>query len=343
VETVRISRVAVAHPPHRVPQAEAGRRIGLLTGDPRRAAAIARGSGIATRATVLPPDDLERLGSIEERNRAYQASAPLLARKAACDVLGAAPARPDVGCLVTSSCTGYTIPGWGAGLIPPLGLSPETSVLPITESGCAGGAVALGRAADFVRAHGRAALAVASEACSLALHPDAEEGNLTAALIFSDGAGAALLEPGLGPGLVIHDALTRHVPGSRDLLGFDLQDRGLVPVLSRELVDALVPAAGQAVAALLGRNGLAPRDVAAWLFHPGGSRILRALEVALALGEGQARWSWESMREFGNTSSAAIFDILRRYLLEPGRPGPAVLAAFGPGVTIELLLLDLVC
>ncbi|MEO6398750.1 MAG: hypothetical protein ABIP13_09820, partial [Tepidiformaceae bacterium] len=152
METVRIVSAGVAHPPLRVPQAEAARQIGLLAGDPRRVAAIARGTKINSRASTLSPQELANLDGIEGRNRIYQQTVPSLAAEAARAALGGVPPG-HVGCLVTSSCTGYTVPGWGVELIERLGLQDDTARLPITESGCAGGAVALAHAADWVRVH----------------------------------------------------------------------------------------------------------------------------------------------------------------------------------------------
>src|SRR5215212_3217494 len=100
MQAVRVVSAASAHPPGRVSQEEAARHVGELSGDPRRARAIARGTQIESRATVLPPEDLARLGDIEDRNRIYQAHAPELAAQAALRVLGSSP-RERVSCVVT--------------------------------------------------------------------------------------------------------------------------------------------------------------------------------------------------------------------------------------------------
>ncbi|MDZ7727021.1 MAG: hypothetical protein U5Q44_01815 [Dehalococcoidia bacterium] len=289
----------MAYPPCSVTQEEAARCIGLASGQPRRAAAIARASGIATRASVVPPEDIVRLGTIEERNAVYRAHAPGLSAEAARAALdGHDPAT--VGCLVTSSCTGYALPGWGTELVPTLGLPSSTARVPLTESGCAGGVVALARAADYVRNRpGQGALTVATELCSLAFHADGDDGNLTSSMIFGDGAGAALLTHGDEPGLDIIDSASMLVPASGHALGFDLTDRGFYPVLDRHLADIIAAPAQEAVRSLLDRNGLSESDVAAWLLHPGGARILQQLEAAFCLAPGQASWSWASLRQRG--------------------------------------------
>ncbi len=343
METVRIVSAGVAHPPHLVPQAEAARQIALLAGDPRRVAAIARGTKIESRASTLRPEELAQLGGIEERNRIYHQTAPGLAWEAGKRALGEAP-REQLGCVVTSSCTGYSVPGWGVQLVERLGLRGDTARLPITESGCAGGVVALVHAANYVRAHrGSSALAVSAELCSLSFHAGGDDGNITSTLIFGDGAGACLLQSGEGPGLRLLDSMTMLIPGTRDALGFDLTGHGFYPVLGRELATLLPPAVEAAAARLLARNELSPADVGAWLLHPGGARILAGIEARLGLGRESTSWSWDSMREFGNTSSAAIFDVIRRYLESPTQAGPAIIAAFGPGVSIELMLVERTC
>ncbi|PKN80238.1 MAG: hypothetical protein CVU47_09420 [Chloroflexi bacterium HGW-Chloroflexi-9] len=335
---VRINGINVAHPPLRLPQAEAARAIGALTLNPRRAAALARGTQIEQRAIALTAGEVLALGAAGARNDVYQRIAPGLAIDAARGVLGEADVS-RMACLVTSSCTGYSVPSWGVDVAEAFRMPACTARLPITEAGCAGGVVALARAVDHLRTRpGASGLAVAVELCSLAFHPGGDDGNLTSTLIFGDGAGAALLQTGDGPGLEVVDTASRLVPDTKHALGFALTDQGLYPILTRDLPDLLGEPTREAVLELLYRNGITTRDIGAWLLHPGGARILKTLEDGFGLDRCQTHWSWDSMREFGNTSSAAIFDVMRRYF-QDRRPGEyAVVAAFGPGLSIELML-----
>jgi len=330
-------------PPYRISQEDASRRIGDAIHDSRRAAAIAKGTSIATRALAMPPDQIGRLGTIEERNHAYQEIAPVLAVGAARRAIDGVGDTAAIGHVVTSSCTGYMVPGWEVQVVQELGLSLNTVRLPITESGCAGGVVAIARAAEYLRSHSnQKALAIAVEICSLAFHPLVESGNLTSALIFGDGAGAALLEAsdnGRRDGLEIVDGLSSLIPCSREILGFDLTDRGFYPVLTRELTEILPAAARGAACQLLAGHDLCPDEIAFWLIHPGGARILNGLEKQFCLDAGAFRWSWDSLRDSGNMSSVSIFDVLGRYLDDEAAPrGWGVVMAFGPGVSLELLL-----
>jgi alkylresorcinol/alkylpyrone synthase len=343
MQPVWITSLAVAHPPYRLDQEEAAQRIGATTGELRRAVAIARGTQIEARAIALPPEDIGRLGSIEERNGVYRDLAPQIGLEAASTALDACVSRQGVSFLATSSCTGYMVPGLDVHLAASLGLAPSASRLPITEAGCAGGIVAIARVADYLRTHpGAAGLAIAVELCSLAFHSHSDIGNLTSALLFGDGAGAALLQSNgaLSHGLEVIDTLSYLVPDSQDALGFDLTDRGFYPILTRELSDLLPGPTVLAVSELMARNGLtAAEDVSYWLIHPGGPRVLTGIQHAFGLDEHDLRWSWQSLREYGNTSSAAIFDVMRRFTEEPDAPyGWGLVIAFGPGVSIEIML-----
>ncbi len=337
--SVRITRAASAHPANEITQAEAINYLEDLGVDRRRASAVARGSRIGARRTVLPPAELARLGSIEARNRVYREEAPALATSAAGLVMDPGQAR-TVSQLVTSSCTGYDLPGLSSRIVQDLCLPLDIARVPLTESGCAGGVVALTVAADYLRARpGKVSLALAAELCSLAFHPSDDDGSITANLIFGDGAGAARLEHGSGPGLEVVDSASMLIPGSSNALGFVLADKGFVPVLDRCLPEIVPPALECSVTALLGRHGLTIPEVATWLVHPGGARILDSIQSRLGAERSQLGLSWDSLRQYGNTSSAAIFDVVARYFERPSPPGSwVVIAAFGPGVSVDLIL-----
>jgi alkylresorcinol/alkylpyrone synthase len=132
------------------------------------------------------------------------------------------------------------------------------------------------------------------------------------------------------------------VPDSRDDLGFALTNAGFRSILSREVADVLAEPTVEAVRELLLRHELLPADVGFWLVHAGGPRILSGVEQCFHLPEGSLRWSWQTLRETGNTSSASIFEVLRRYMADEDAPrGWGVVIAFGPGVSIELLLVHI--
>lgn len=335
---VRITSAAAAHPRRRLSGDDTSRYLQTVFGV-RRPERLVRSTRIEQRALAVTPEELDAYPSIERRNRLYQRLAPPLAARASTRAL-CGVSRSTVRFIATSSCTGYSLPGLSVRLSTCLDLPADAARLPITEAGCAGGVVGIARAADHLLAAGDgSALAVSSEICSLAFHVKHDADLLRSALVFGDGAGAALLQAGAGPGFEIVDAMSLLVPGTEDVLGFDLRDAGLTPVLRRELVDIVAPATRRAASSLLDGHGVAIRDLSAVLVHPGGARILERLQDVLGVESERMRWSWQSLREYGNTSSAAIFDVLRRAFCDPPEPGWCLAAAFGPGVSLELLLL----
>jgi alkylresorcinol/alkylpyrone synthase len=336
--SVSITKVTTAQPEHWVESAEAARRIGAVTGDVRRANAIARASRIQRRATALPPDDIGSLGGAESRNAVYRSVAPELALRTAREAFEGVDAAP-VGCLVTSSCTGYMVPGWDVHVAQACEFPIDTVRVPLTQAGCAGGVLAMATATQWLRLNpGRSALAVSVELCSLAFQADPEPGNLVSALLFGDGAGAAVLQDG-DEGLRVAATRSTLVPFSSDAIGFDLTDRGFFPRLALDLAEMLPGPTLAAASKLLEGHRLRLSDLSFALLHPGGPRILDNLAGAFCLPAGALRWSYESLAEQGNTSSAAIFDVLRRFLDDPDAPrGWGLVAAFGPGVSIEMML-----
>ena len=323
-------------------QAEAAARISAAIGSERRVEALARSTRIETRSIAVPAERIARLTTVEERNGLYQDVAPALA-EAAVRRLHDWPADADF--VVTSSCTGYMVPGLDVALAQALGLPATTSRLPITEAGCAGGVVALSRAAEFLRAHPSSskALVAAVELCSLAFQQSDDPGNLTSTLLFGDGAAAVSLEAtdDATGGLEVLDSASMLVPDSRDAIGFDLTDQGFAPRLSREVAELLPGPIAASVGCLAAKNCLDVDDVKFWLIHPGGPKILQATQTTLNLTDADLRLSWDSLRQQGNMSSVAILDVLSRFMCDPAAPtGPGVMLAFGPGVSLELLLLN---
>jgi alkylresorcinol/alkylpyrone synthase len=325
-----------------VTQAEAAARIAAAVGSERRVEALARSTRIEARSIAVPAERIACLTTVEERNGLYQDVAPALAEAA---VRRLNRWSRDVDFLVTASCTGYMVPGLDVTLAQALGLSAATSRLPITEAGCAGGVVALARAAEFLRAHPSStkALVAAVELCSLAFQHTDDPGNLTSILLFGDGAAAVSLEAteDATGGLEVLDSASMLVPDSRDAIGFDLTDQGFAPRLSREVAELLPGPIAASVGCLAAKNGLCLDDIAFWLIHPGGPKILQATQSTLHLTDADLRWSWDSLRQQGNMSSVAILDVLSRFMCDPEAPssGPGVMLAFGPGVSLELLLL----
>src|SRR3989440_1286549 len=312
-----------------------GRRMPRLQGE----------EGKRTRYFAQPLASLMERRTQSQQTDAYLGHARVLARRVCCSALersGIAPS--EIGLVIGVSCTGVVLPSLDAELIPLIGLPPEVARLPITELGCGGGVAGLARGLDYLRAYPeRNVLLFAVEIPSLTFQPDDRSvDNLVAAMVFADGAGAVGLRGADGrTGWVLGHAGTVLVPEGAHHLGYELRDGGLRVILSRELPDVVEAHLRGAVDAFLAEAGLHLADIDAVAAHPGGPRIVDAMERALDL-------DWESLVTSrsvfagnGNASSAGIFFVLEE-MQRCGTRGRVLAIALGPGLSIELALMRLV-
>ena len=311
-----------------------GRRMPKLQGDERT----------RTRYFAEPLASLMERRSQSQQTDAYLDHARVLARRVCCTALersGIAPS--DIGLVIGVSCTGVVLPSLDAELIPVIGLRAEVARLPITELGCGGGVAGLARGLDYLRAYPqRSVLLFAVEIPSLTFQPDDRSvDNLVAAMVFADGAGAVVLQGDDGqPGWTLEHAGTVLVPEGAHHLGYELRDGGLRVILSRELPDVVEAHLRGAVDTFLEEAGLSLADIDAVAAHPGGPRIVDAMERALNLQPESLTTSRSVFAGNGNASSAGIFFVLEE-MQRCGTRGRVLAIALGPGLSIELALMRL--
>ncbi len=339
-----LAGVSTAFPPHVVDQETT--IAGLAQLFPEESPAFIRGlvkrSGVETRHLAPSVPEVLAPSDFSERNRRYGSAAQALALTAARAALAKTRVDPErIDVLVDVSCTGLTIPALDVALSQELGLRPDVRRIPITEAGCAAGALALGLGGSLCSS-GEVVLLVAVELCSLTLcGGDRSRTNLVSAALFGDGAGAAVLVPGgSGPRLTATGSYL--IPGSRDAMGFDIGTHGLRIVLQKELPDLVQRDLGPVIERFLAAHGRSRSDVGLYLLHPGGRRILEAYHEVLGLGEAELAYSRESLRRYGNLSSVSVLTVLELafeagFPLAPGRD--ALVLGLGPGLSLELALL----
>jgi alkylresorcinol/alkylpyrone synthase len=288
-----------------------------------------------TRHLVAPVDWLIRPRPLGETMRVYAEHAPRLARQATCLALAAAGVEPRrVDLVISVSCTGYLVPSLDVRLAAEIGLRPDVTRLPLTELGCSGGAAAVAAAHRHLAAFpDDRVLVVAVELPSLTFQQaDRSLGNLTASLVFGDGAAAAVLGGGAsGRGLHVRGAASRLLPDTAGALGFDLRDTGFHVVLDRRLPSLIERSLGGVVAGFTARQGIGRPHF--YAVHAGGPRVFDAVASALALAPEELALSRRVFHQVGNLSSASILFSLAQ-LADADGDGLAI--AFGPGVTIEL-------
>jgi alkylresorcinol/alkylpyrone synthase len=246
--------------------------------------------------------------------------------------------------IVSVSCTGFMIPSVEAYLIGDMGFRPDVRRLPITELGCAAGAVGLTRAWEYLRANPNATvLLIAVELPTLTFQrDDLSQANLISAALFGDGVAAAVISDGAGKGPAILDSQSYLFPSSIDAMGFDLKDTGFHIVLSKEVPQLIRENIGGLLEGFLARNELTQKQIKAFVLHPGGQKLLGFMQEELGLCACQVQPSWDVLREYGNLSSASVLFVLHEWMsrgeIKTGDRG--FLAAFGPGFSAEMLLLQ---
>ena len=314
------------------------------TADPRAIERLFTRAGVLRRSSLRPLDQVFVDEPFAQRNAAYRDAMI----RTGIDLTRAALDRSQLDgfdVMVSSSCTGFMIPAVDAHIADALRLGPRLARLPITEAGCAGGAVALARATDYLRAYpDRAALVLAIEFSSLTFQArDASATNLVAAALFADGGAAAVLLGERHPKaqdapVEFVGAASYFMPDSLGAMGYDVIDTGLKLVLDKRLPDFLRGKLRPMIVEFLSEHAVGLDDLARFAIHPGGRKVLDVAEEELGLSEAQLEPSRSVLRDHGNMSSATILFVLDRALADL-TPGDLVLGiGFGPGFAIELSL-----
>jgi alkylresorcinol/alkylpyrone synthase len=346
---IRIAATSTALPKFRVTQEEVKFHIGrVFSIAPKWLDAmmeVIKNSQIKQRYFIHPVDYIVSPRPLSQISREYQEHAVRLGKQAAADCLERAGMKAEeIDLLITVSCTGVMIPSVDAHLINEMRFREDVRRLPITELGCAGGAAAMSLARDFLRGNPEANVMVLSvELSSLTFQRDnLTQANLISTVLFGDGAAAAILTGREGEGPRIVDTSTYLFPNSLDAMGFDLKESGLNIVLSKDVPQMIREKIKGLVTTFLGRHSLCKERISAFVLHPGGQKLMLYMEEELGLKQEQTEFSWTVLREYGNLSSASVIFVLHEWLTKRnlGAGAYGLMAAFGPGFSAEMLLLQ---
>lgn len=345
---VELLSLETAVPPHVLAKEDTLELLPALSGDPVRAARFRQtveASRVAERHLVLPARDLVALTNAADKERLYRREALALAEEVGRRALDrSGMAASQIGSVVSVSCTGYLLPSLDAYLLVRWGLDVSARRIPISGLGCSAGVAGLALAADLAAATRSAALLVAVEVCSACIQTrDPSDAEVIGNLLFADAAAATVVRPA-GPqpsGPEIVGSATELWPETLDLLGMRLGNTGLGLVLSPDLARVIRDRLPQTIGRFLARHGIGPDDLAFWIVHPGGPRILETVGETLGLAPRALDASWDVWERHGNVSSTTVFliaEAMRR--TAPPRAGAlGVVLAFGPGLSCELVLL----
>ena len=341
----RLLSVATAVPPYPLDQDDVIERVKLLFGGApplERLLPVFTNTGIRTRYSCVPLDWYDRRHSWAERNRIYLAAALDMLEATTVQLLDRAGRSKDlIDAVVVVSTTGVATPSLDALLINRMGLRASVRRLPIFGLGCAGGVIGLARAASqALAAPGETILFLVVELCALWFRrDDFSKSNIVATALFGDGAAGALLSTeGDGPAVV---AAGEHTwPGSLDVMGWDVADDGLSAVFSRDIPKLVATRFREVMADFLALHDLVVDDIDRFVCHPGGAKVVAALEGAFGLGRGTLASARGVLRDFGNMSAATVMFVLERTLADPRPWNRALMNALGPGFTAGFIVLD---
>jgi alkylresorcinol/alkylpyrone synthase len=360
-----IAAVGAALPGNRYAQAEVTEAFAgfVLGDDPERLPVLRRlheSAQVRTRHLALPLADYAGLAGFTAANDAFIDVGLGLAERAVRQALDEAGIRPDeVDLVMTVSVTGVAAPSLDARLVPRLGLRPDVKRLPVFGLGCVAGAAGVARLHDYLLGHpDGVAVLVAVELCSLTVQrDDTSMANLVASGLFGDGAAAVVMTGGgRRPGSAgtasteggrrrttpqVVATRSRMYPDTERVMGWDIGGTGFRIVLDATVPDVVEKYLREDVEKFLAEHGLTIAEVGTWVAHPGGPKVLEAMQRGLDLPAGALQLTWDSLAAVGNLSSASVLQVLRATLQErdpePGSTG--LLLAMGPGFCAELVLL----
>lgn len=345
---------------HRYTQAEITSAFvdSILDGRANRdvVARLHRNAGVATRHLALPLEEYDDLGDFGRANDRFIDIGVELGARAVTEALKAASLTPeDVDVIVSATVTGLAVPSLDARVAAAIGLRPDVVRVPLVGLGCVAGAAGVARLHDYLVGHPDAvAVLMSVELCSLTLQrADTSMPNLVASGLFGDGAAAVVAVgsrraaeladqgPEGDPRPEVLASRSRLYPDSERAMGWDVGAGGLKIVLDAQVPALVETHVGEDVDGFLADHGLTRRDVEWWVAHPGGPKVLDALQATLGVDRDALGVTWDSLRRIGNLSSASVLHVLADTLRErPPRPGSyGVMMAMGPGFCAELVLL----
>lgn len=325
--------------------------------DKRKLKYLYHKSGIDTRYSVIPDyslpaaewqfysptENLEPFPKLEQRMKWFGKEAAALSLQAIGKCMERFPGT-EITHLITVSCTGMSAPGLDLELLELLKLPPTTFRTSVNFMGCYAAIHALKIADAFCKADKAArVLIVCTELCTLHFQQENTVDNLTSSLLFSDGSAAVLVSgDDNAAGLQLsHFYSAVSLKGKQDM-AWELSSKGFQMTLSSYVADIIREDFNELVLQALAAGQHRKEQITGWCIHPGGKKILEAVSNSLGFANGELGHSFDILQEYGNMSSPTVLFVLERMMKDPvmKRPGKIFSAAFGPGLTIETLILS---
>jgi predicted naringenin-chalcone synthase len=323
----------------------------LNDGDRRKVSYLYKHSGIKQRYSVIPDysrtanewkfyphtENLEPFPSLEHRMAVYNKYAPALSVDAIRNCLRNDFSPKDITHLITVSCTGMSAPGLDLQVMELMDLDKNVFRTSVNFMGCYAAIHALKMADAFCKSDKDAnVLIVCTELCTLHFQRENSLDNIASSLLFGDGSAAVLVSgnPKKG-GLKLQSFYSEVIPKGKRDMAWELSSTGFLMTLSGYVPDLIEEDFSSVVEHCLQKSNLSVNEISHWCIHPGGKRILEAIQKSLQLEAQQLQSSYHVLQQYGNMSSATILFVLKEMLQEKKGGKKIFSAAFGPGLTVE--------
>jgi len=299
-------------------------------------------AGIARRHIVAPIEWYVKPHGWQDRNSVYLEAGEDLLVEAATAAIEKAGLKPDdIDGVVTVSTTGIATPSLEARASARLGLRENVRRVPVFGLGCAGGVNGLSIASRLALADpGSIWLFVTVETCSISIRLDSDDpAAVVATALFGDGAAAAVVTSGRHSLAHITASAEKLWPDTLRIMGWDVEDPGLAVVFDRAIPPFVEEQLAEAIDEMCKEMGTSRSEIDRFCCHPGGVKVIDAIESALELNQGELNLEREVLRDFGNMSAPTVLFVLER-LIDRGLPDTVMMTAFGPGFTCAGMLLE---
>lgn len=359
---MRIVSVAGVLPEHRYPQQQITEMFTrtMLRGavDLAVVERLHGNAGVEHRSLALPIERYAELEDFGQSNDAFIEVGVELGARAVTDALKAADLTPqDVDLIISATVTGLAVPTLEARVAALIGMRPDVVRVPLVGLGCVAGAAGVARLHDYLVGHpDKVAVLMSVELCSLTLQrDDTSMANLVGSGLFGDGAAAVVAvgsdraadlgveapHPTRPSRPDVLASRSRLYPDSERTMGWDVGATGLKIVLDSKVPQMVTRYVGGDVAAFLADHGLGQADIEWYVAHPGGPKVLEAMQETLGVPREALQVTWDSLAAIGNLSSSSVLHVLADTLAtRPPRPGSyGLMLAMGPGFCSELVLL----
>ena len=283
-------------------------------------------------------ENLEPFPSLEQRMAVFNKQAPLLSVDAIRNCLDGICGHREITHLITVSCTGMSAPGLDLQVMELMDLQKNIFRTSVNFMGCYAAIHALKLADALCNGNSNAkVLIVCTELCTLHFQREATMDNIASSLLFGDGSAAVLVMPDKGDesGLNISGFYSEVIPKGRRDMAWELSSSGFLMTLSGYIPELIEEDFAAIVERSLQAGSFPIKDVSHWCIHPGGKRILEAIQHCVGLDKEQLKQSYQILNEYGNMSSATILFVLKEMMQEKTRGKRVFGAAFGPGLTVE--------